>query len=138
MSPILRWRWLPYNFVRGYVGGFPSPVQAQIVVNGRDIYTGLPAIPSIPLLWDLPTWSQAREEATRRFHHVHKTPLSDSFPNTPMLLKPPSTTKEAQLDSSVQTNEAQPSSTIAAPPSASPRTETPQMALQPLSLLDSK
>lgn len=68
VSPFPESRCLSYNnFVRECVGGFPSPGQARVVVNDRDTYTGLPAIPSIFLLRDIPNWSQVREETTRYF-----------------------------------------------------------------------
>lgn len=138
LSPIPGSQWLPYSFMRGYVGVCPSPGQARAVVNGHDIYTGLPVIPSIPLLGDLGTWFQVREEAARYFHPVHKTPLPDSLPNTSVLLDPPATTKEAQPDSSVPNNEAQPSSAVPDPLAASPPTKFLGLALQPLVLLDSQ
>lgn len=75
VSSIAENRQLPYDFVRGLVSRFPSPDQAHVVVNGRDTYTGLLAVPSVTLLQDLPTLSQVREAATRHFHHVHSTAL---------------------------------------------------------------
>lgn len=72
------------------------------------------------LLRDLRTWSQAKVEAARYFRHVHKTPLLDSFPNTPVLLDPPATTKEAQSDPFVPINKSQPSLTVPVPTAASP------------------
>lgn len=101
------------------MGGFPSPGQARVVVNGRNTYSDLPAIPSIHLHWDLPTMSQVREEAALYFHHVRKTPLPDSFPNTPVLLDPLVTTNDVQPGSSVSTNMAQKSSTVPALPATS-------------------
>lgn len=75
---------------------------------------------------DLPTWSQARKEAARYCHHVHKTPLLDLFPITFVQLDPLVTTKEDRLASLVPSNEAYSSSTVPSPPAASPRTQIPQ------------
>lgn len=89
MSSIAGSRWLSYDFVRGLVPGFLSAAQARVAANGLDTYTFLPAVLSVPLLQDLLTWSQVREEAAHHFHHVQKFALPDAFPNTPYSLTPP-------------------------------------------------
>lgn len=114
VSPIAGSRWLPCDFVGGLVSGLLNPGQARVVVIGRDTYTGLPAIPSVPLLRDLPAWSQVREEAARYFHHVHNIALPDSFPNTPV-----------HHDSTPPTGAARSGSSDLDPLSSSPRGQVP-------------
>lgn len=96
LSPIPGSRWLHYVFVRGYVCRLSSLFQAQDVVNGHNSYTGLSAIPSIPPLKYLWTWSRVRQEVARYLHHVHKTPISYSFLKMSVLLWPPATIEEAR------------------------------------------
>lgn len=113
--PIAGSRWLPYDCMQGLVFGLPSPGQACVVVNGRDTYTRLHAVPSVSLLRDLPSWTQVCEGAVHHFRQIHKTAHPKSFPNTPVLLETTPLTGTAQLGSSDQS-----------PVSSSPRSRVPQ------------